>query len=313
LLLDTQTGQREDLGVADFAGHSRITPEGVLYFHRLNSASQLAYLPLQSGMAGALFPLTASDERYESPDYSPARQAIVYVSNGSGYMEIWMAEPDMSNPKQLTQLHGIVKSPRWSNDGQKVVFVARFAGEEDDRLTVLDTNTGQLTTLATGANSHRRPSWWPDDQSVIYTSDSNLHRIDLATGNVSRLTRQSGIFSRIAADGRFYFTKGTNKGLWLLQPDGNEQQVLTGEQFSPKYAWTLVGQDVYFLHQKPNQLVLCRYMRQTGQVQSLQLLPAEQLFPFNTISYDPQHQRLLLELAAFPRADIVKLEHPLLK
>lgn len=313
LLLDIQSGSREDLGVADFAGHSRITPDGVLYFHRLNSASQLAYLPLQAGMAGALFPLTASDERYESPDYSAARQAIVYVSNGSGYMEIWMADPDMSNPKQLTQLHGIVKNPRWSNDGQKVVFVARFAGEENDRLTVLDTNTGQLTTLATGANSHRRPSWWPDDQAVVYTSGNNLHRIDLASGQISRLTREGGIFSRIAEDGSFYFTKGTNQGLWLLLPDGKEQQVVSGEQFSPKYAWTLVGQDVYFLQQKPNQLVLSRFERQTGKVQQLQLLPAEQLFPHNTISYDPQQQRLLLELAAFPRADIVKLEHPLLK
>lgn len=313
LLLDIENGSREDLGVADFAGHSRITPDGVLYFHRLNSASQLAYLPLQSGMAGALFPLTASDERYESPDYSAARNSIVYVSNGSGYMEIWMADPDMSVQKQLTQLHGIVKYPRWSNDGQKVVFVARFAGEENDRLTVLDTHTGQLTTLPTGANWHRRPSWTSDDQAVIYTSGNNLHQIDLASGQIRQLTQQGGIFSRIAADGRFFFTKGTKQGLWLLQPDGSEQQVLTGEQFSPKYAWTLVGSDVYFLHQLPNQLVLSRYERQTGKVQQLQLLPAEQLFPYNTISYDPQQQRLLLELAAFPRADIVKLEHPLLK
>ena len=313
MLLDIQTGNREDLGVADFAGHSRITPGGELYFHRLNSASQLAYLPLQAGTAGALFPLTASDERYESPDYSAARKSIVYVSNGSGYMEIWMANPDMSNPKQLTQLHGIVKFPRWSHDGQKVVFVARFAGEENDRLTVLDTHTGQLTTLATGANWHRRPSWWPDDQSVIYTSGNNLYRIELADGKISRLTQQGGIFSRIANDGSFYFTKGTNRGLWQLQADGTEQQVVSGEQFSPKYAWTLVGQDVYFLQQKPNQLVLSRFERKTGQVQQLQLLPAEQLFPYNTISYDPQQQRILLELAAFPRADIVKLEHPLLK
>jgi hypothetical protein len=89
--------------------------------------------------------------------------------------------------------------------------------------------------------------------------------------------------------------------------------MVSGEQFSPKYAWTLVGSDVYFLQQKPNQLVLSRFERQTGKVQQLQLLPAEQLFPYNTISYDPQQQRLLLELAAFPRADIVKLEHPLLK
>jgi len=313
LLLDIQSGNRENLGVADFAGHSRIMPDGVLYFHRLNSASQLAYLPLHTGMAGALFPLTASDERYESPDYSAARKSIVYVSNGSGYMEIWMASPDMSNQKQLTQLHGIVKYPRWSNDGQKVVFVARFAGEENNRLTVLDTNTGQLTTLPTGANSHRRPSWSPDDQAVIYTSGSNLYRIDLVSGDIKQLTRQGGVFSRFADDGSFFFTKDTNHGLWLLQPDGSEVQVLSGEQFSPKYAWTLVGSDVYFLHQIPNQLVLSRFDRETGKVQQLQLLPAEQLFPYNTISYDPQQQRLLLELAAFPRADIVKLEHPLLK
>lgn len=313
VLLNIRTKQRQNLGVADFAGHTRITSAGELYFHRLNSSSQLAYLPLSKNKPGTLFPLTASDERYESPDYNPNRQALVYVSNSSGYMELWQADADMQNPKQLTSLQGVVKYPRWSRNGDKVIFVARFAGEQRDRLMLLDITTGQLTTLETGIQWHRRPSWWHQDQGVVFRKGDELFLLDLATHQLQQLTHQEGVYAAVTDGGKVYFSKGTNRGLFQLLPDGSEQQLLDGEQFSPKYAWTVVGEDVYFLQHSPNQLMLSRYDSHTRQVTDIQLLSLEYLYPFNSISYDPQRQRLLLELSAMPRADIVKLEHPLLK
>lgn len=313
VLLNIRTKQRQNLGVADFAGHTRITRAGELYFHRLNSSSQLAYLPLSKNKPGTLFPLTASDERYESPDYNPSRQALVYVSNSSGYMELWQADADMQNPKQLTSLQGVVKYPRWSRHGDKVLFVARFAGEQRDRLMLLDITTGQLTTLETGIQWHRRPSWWHQDQGVVFRKGNELFLLDLATHQQQQLTHQEGVYAAVTDGGKVYFSKGTNRGLFQLLPDGSEQQLLDGEQFSPKYAWTVVGEDVYFLQHSPNQLMLSRYDSQSRQVTDIQLLSLEYLYPFNSISYDVQRQRLLLELSAMPRADIVKLEHPLLK
>jgi len=313
VLLNIRTKQRQNLGVADFAGHTRITRAGELYFHRLNSSSQLAYLPLSKNKPGTLFPLTASDERYESPDYNPKRQALVYVSNSSGYMELWQADADMQNPKQLTSLQGVVKYPRWSGNGDKVLFVARFAGEQRDRLMLLDISTGQLTTLQTGIQWHRRPSWWHQDQGVMFRKGDNLFLLNLADQQIKQLTHQEGVYAAVTDSGKVYFSKGTNRGLFQLLPDGSEQQLLSGEQFSPKYAWTVVGEDIYFLQHSPNQLMLSRYDSQTHQVTDIQLLSLEYLYPFNSISYDPQRQRLLLELSAMPRADIVKLEHPLLK
>lgn len=313
VLLNIRTKQRQNLGVADFAGHTRITKAGELYFHRLNSSSQLAYLPLSKNKPGTLFPLTASDERYESPDYNPTRQALVYVSNSSGYMELWQADADMQNPKQLTSLQGVVKYPRWSRNGDKVLFVARFAGEQRDRLMLLDITTGMLTTLETGIQWHRRPSWWHQDQGVVFRKGNELFLLDLADQQIKQLTHQEGVYAAVTDAGKVYFSKGTNRGLFQLLPDGSEQQLLDGEQFSPKYAWTVVGEDVYFLQHSPDQLMLSRYDSQTRQVTDIQLLSLEYLYPFNSISYDDQRQRLLLELSAMPRADIVKLEHPLLK
>lgn len=313
VVLNVRTKQRQNLGVADFAGHTRITMAGELYFHRLNSSSQLAYLPLSKNKPGTLFPLTASDERYESPDYNPIRQALVYVSNSSGYMELWQADADMQNPRQLTSLQGVVKYPRWSRNGDMVLFVARFSGEQRDRLMLLDIITGQLTTLQTDTQWHRRPSWWHQDQGVVFRKGDNLFLLNLADQQIKQLTHQEGVYAAVTDSGKVYFSKGTNRGLFQLLPDGSELQLLSGEQFSPKYAWTVVGEDVYFLQHSPNQLMLSRYDSSTQQVTDIQLLSLEYLYPFNSISYDAQRQRLLLELSAMPRADIVKLEHPLLK
>ncbi len=65
---------------------------------------------------------------YRDPDYSPILNKIVYASNVSGAYEIWIADGDGSNARQITTGFGdpvrniAARRPRWSPDGTGIVF-----------------------------------------------------------------------------------------------------------------------------------------------------------------------------------------------
>lgn len=301
------------LELEDFSWPTRVTSDGTVYYHTSSSVPQLGYLPLNKDVAGAVFPLTASEARYEAPHYSKVQHALAYVSNESGYMEIWKADPYMENRQQLTRLYGMVKYPQWSNNGRYIAFVGRFPGEEEDKLMLLEVKTGRLTQLKTGARWHGQLSWWYDDSAVIFSHSNNLFSINISNGEINQLTVKGGVWGQMPAADRFYFSKGRNRGLWQLQADGSEVQLLPGSIFSSRTAWTVAEQGIYFLQQKPGQLLVSYYNTDSGQTHDLILLPPDLLHLLSIMSYDAENQRLLFELSMHPRADVHKLSHPLLK
>lgn len=311
-ILNVTDKQLQPLALDDFAWPSRIMANGDVFYHSNNNVPQLGYLPLNQGVTGAIFPLTAADARYESPHYSKAQHALAYVSNESGYMEIWKADLNMENRQQLTQLHGMVKYPQWSNNGRYIAFVARFPNEEEDKLMLLEVKTGKLSQLKTGALWHGKISWWFDDSAVIFSHNNNLFSIDTHSFEVSQLTFKGGVWGQILAADRFYFSKGRNRGLWQLMPDGSEKQLLPGNIFSSRTAWTVAERGIYFLQQKPGQLLVSYYDTDSSKLHDLILLPPDLLHLLSVISFDEENQRLLFELSMHPRADIQKLSHPLL-
>ncbi|MEH8017382.1 winged helix-turn-helix domain-containing protein [Rheinheimera muenzenbergensis] len=312
-VLNVVEGTSASLQLDNFAWPSRVASNGEVYFHNSKSVPQLAYLPLNSAVSAAVFPLTANEARYEAPNYSKTRHALAYVSNESGYMEIWQADAEMENRRQLTQLHGMVKYPQWSNNGRYIAFVGRLPTEEEDKLMLLEVQTGKLTQLNTGVLWHGRLSWWFDDSAVIFAYDGNLFSVDIATSAVEQLTLKGGAWGQMPAAERFYFSKGRNRGLWQLLPDGTEQQLLPGSVFSSRTAWTVAGQSIYFLQQKPGQLLVSRYDTVSGKVEDLILLPPDLLHPHSIMSYDAEQQRLIFELSVHPSADLQRLQHPLLQ
>lgn len=311
-VLELESGNVTNLGLDDFGGQSRFAADGSLYFHSMSSSPQLAYLPVGPQLVSALFPLTASDHRFESPDYHGKRDALIYISNESGYSEIWMADAFMQNRQQLTFLQSRVKYPSWSHRGDQVMFVARFPGEDHDTLTLLEVATGKLTTLPTGSRWHVRPSWWYDDSAVMFSSNRNLYRLDLADYSLQQLTFQGGNYAYMSSPDRILFTKGRNLGLWQLTANGQEQLVLDGKDFTTSYAWSAYSDGLYFLHQRTEQLVLRHFDWESGQITDRIQLSPEQINIHNRISYAPELQRLYLEMNQQPRVDIMALHHPLL-
>lgn len=65
------------------------------------------------------------------PVFSPDGRRLAYVSDRSGAENLWIADRDGANPRQLTLHDGntVFASPAWSSDG-RAVFVSRFREDQ---------------------------------------------------------------------------------------------------------------------------------------------------------------------------------------
>lgn len=93
-------------------------------------------------------------------------------------------------------------TPRWSPDGARVVFASNRAhydgpapetGTPDLDLWAINADGSGLARLTRDPGNEGDPSWAPDGQSVIFTSDresrGDLYRLVFASGAVTRLTQ----------------------------------------------------------------------------------------------------------------------------
>ncbi len=68
------------------------------------------------------------EHTFQDPDYSPLMDKIVYSSNVSGDFEIWIADGDGSDPRQITHGFGdtargiFARRPCWAPDASAIVF-----------------------------------------------------------------------------------------------------------------------------------------------------------------------------------------------
>ena len=88
-------------------------------------------------------PIAASTLDEQTPDYSPDGKWLAFASTRSGVEEIWLANADGSNPKQITFMGGPqCSNPRWSPDSRRILFNSRRDGSAD--LYLLAPDTGEL-------------------------------------------------------------------------------------------------------------------------------------------------------------------------
>ena len=92
-------------------------------------------------------------------------------------------------------------NPRWSPDGARLVFASNRAhyegaspepGPPDMDLWIVNADGSGRRRLTTDSASETNPSWEPDGQSVVFTSDrdsrGDLYRIRIDSGATTRLT-----------------------------------------------------------------------------------------------------------------------------
>ena len=150
-----------------------------------------------------------------SPDWSPDRKKIAYVSFENGFAEIFIQDL-ISGKRESIQALGMTNSaPVWSPDGKKLALVVSFSGNPD--IFSYSINSKRLIRLTDHYAIDTEPSWSPDSKKIIFTSDRSggpqLYEINTQTKRKKRLTKDGNYNARgkYFPDGRsIFFVHGNN-------------------------------------------------------------------------------------------------------
>jgi tricorn protease len=87
--------------------------------------------------------------------------------------DIWIASPDGSSPRRLTNHIGRDENPTFSPDGQWVAFTSNRSGNNDVWLVRVTGGEAKQLTYFTG--NDEAVSWTPDGQAVVIASGRGTH------------------------------------------------------------------------------------------------------------------------------------------
>lgn len=147
------------------------------------------------GSAGdPMSPLTTGEGMDWDPDIR-ADGTVVFASDRNGTHQIWLSRQD-GRVIRLTDISAsYVYAPRWSPNGEKIVFIAVVDGRTDVYMIRPD-GSGLVRVTEDGAPKGR-VVWSADDHQLFITSVSNaawyILKHDLQTGRSSPIPRSTGL------------------------------------------------------------------------------------------------------------------------
>lgn len=114
------------------------------------------------------YPVTAAD----SADYlGLLRQGLVRPAK----VELWIANADGSNPRQITHLGGANFAPYWHPDGKRIIFSSNYemprSGNFD--LYLVNSDGTGLTKITTHPSFDGFPMFSPDGRKLVWASNRN--------------------------------------------------------------------------------------------------------------------------------------------
>lgn len=196
-LLLTDTEGRWPRALAEGNGDNQAaapSPDGrlIAYVHRPFDDLNRWELRLVELDTGQMRPLTGTPKQKDwSPEWSPDGRQIAFLSQRSGYTEIWLIRPDGDGMRQLTKLNRDVDELAWSPDGKRLAATVNRDAAVD--LVLVDAATGEVSDLHTGLGYFASPHWSPDGRylTVEYesaTQPPDIYSVDIGTGQMTQLT-----------------------------------------------------------------------------------------------------------------------------
>lgn len=317
-VININNGIINSLNIEGFSFPAVIPGSNDLVFHHWSIPAFISYMPLDGETTATPFPMIQSGFSHTSAHYSDVNKKVAYVSNESGFNEIWIAKTDGSSRKRLTNLKNNLTAPRWSHDGKYIAFLATLTDKQSSKIYILDMNSLSVRELKTDFDIIYRPTWSIDSKSIIAAAQlddkSRLYRIPLDTGSPIRLTNTSAKFAIETEDNKIWYVRGGSQGLWKIDSKQSEKpvQVLTKDKFQARYNWTVTKGGVYFQTDLEGHHRIDFFSFKNSEINPIVRLPIKTMNRFGTMSYIEKEQKLIFTQFQYPQVDIKRLSHPLL-
>jgi len=197
---------------------------------------------------------------------------------------IWLVPVEGGEAVPLLDELWDARQPTWAPDGSRIAFQGYRTGNYHIYTADRDGRTEQLTH---GPFDHREPHWSPDGRRIAFSSDRegsyDIYSLDLATGNVERLTADSGHEWGPAwsPDGESlaYAVQGATTGVAVREvaDRAGRSVVLTTRGTPQGVAWSASGRELTYTLLGPGRAEL---MRHDLSASDAALVQGRDVFPF---------------------------------
>jgi TolB protein len=194
---------------------------------------------------------------------------IAFVSTRSGNKEIWVMDYDGSNQRQLTTMHSISLTPRWSPDGSRIAFTCYAPGRNSvisAQICMYSMVSGKLISWPRWTGTNSSPAWSPDGSKIMFMSsmqgNPDLYISDASGARPKRITYSVGVNTspawnpKTGAQVAFVSDRASSGSpqLYMMNADGTniEKIDLPGAGYVIDPSWSPNGQLLAFSWQETN-------------------------------------------------------------
>lgn len=200
-------------------------------------------------------PLIESTAIDGSPALSPDGRQLAFLSNRSGYFEIWIADADGANPRQRTWFEGpLLRYPSWSPDGERLVVGVYSDASSDIFLVPV---AGPPEPMTTDPARDILPTFSADGEAVYFASDRGgdwqIWRMAATGGTPEPVTE--GYRALDTGPGGLLFTRLRQPQLFRLDADGSASVIAELGGRGGRDRWALFGGTVYYFRPEGPDLV----------------------------------------------------------
>jgi Tol biopolymer transport system component len=183
------------------------------------------------------------------------QEKIFFASNRSGTVDIWMCDPDGTNPSQLTNKPGAEYDARISPDGSKILYQYIYNNSQEIWVMNIDGTNDHIVAM----HKSRYGRWAPDGDKIIYHRDTggswngtiNMINIDGTNDQVllQPFSPYTGVYPQHWQSGKIIFqasySHSGNNRLFIM--DENTSNILQlSTQQSERGMFSPDGKEVLF-------------------------------------------------------------------
>ena len=176
-------------------GEPALSPDGARIAFTFHPREDLdrSEICLVAATGGAIRRLTGNPRVSDyKPRWSPDGSALAFLSDRSGWAELYRIEISGGQAAPLTHMEADVTDFAWSPDGERIVLVVNREGNA--RLHLIDPAGGDHGVLRDGGGWHARPQWapgggWMTVEFECPTSPPDIYRLELEGDRLAREVR----------------------------------------------------------------------------------------------------------------------------
>ena len=125
------------------------------------------------------------------PAWSPDGRFLAFTTFRDGNLEVYLADRDGGNLRNLTRHEGHDARPVWSPGGRIAIESDRFGNFE---ICLVEVVSGEVFNLSNHPRQDREPSWSGDGREIAFVSNrdwnDNIYRMAVDGTGLTRLTTE---------------------------------------------------------------------------------------------------------------------------